>query len=732
MCQNEDDALLPSASRPQSPRSMSVERGPASQRAAAEEIERLLLSDPGVDDCLVLPPDAPQTLAQALERAARRWPDHTVIHLDRDGREVRQPYPALLVEARRIRTGLRAHGQGPGAAVLLLLEKSDDIVPAFWACLLGGNPAATLAVPPVFRAEHQAVDRLLHAWEQLGEPVVVSSRRALTGLRAMCDGLGLQRLRALDHAELRASPERDDPYVVQPDDVALYFLTSGSTGRPKLVPLRHRNLCAHSAASGAARGQTSSDVSLNWMPLDHVGSCVMFGVTDIYVGSTQIHGATSAVLANPLLWLDWIDRFRVNFTWAPNFAYALIVEQADQLAGRKWDLGCARFFLNAGEAVVARTSRRFLQLLIPHGLPATALHPGYGMSELCSAITYSRSFTLATTRDEDQHVDVGRPSPGVQIRVVDPAGFVVPEGRTGALEVHGAAVMNGYHARPQANAEAFSPDGWFRTGDLAFVRDGSLTITGRAEEVVVVNGVKYPCRDIEIAAEEVPGVEPSYTAACPVRAETSDTDQVVVFFHTLFAEGPDLAALVHRIGAEVARRIGMSPSYVLPVAKEEIPRTSIGKIERSTLRRRFEGGEFVSLCRRVDGMRGRAGRRFEPRDDTQATIARVWRQVLGAPPLDEDESFLAAGGDSLRAAQLAGRLSEALSVEITLHQLFESPTVVAIARCVSAARPGPSSPGEPGPRAPHQMRRATRGTVTLPEALRRSLDQARKGGAHRE
>src|SRR5262249_49132295 len=150
-----------------------------------------------------------------------------------------------------------------------------------------------------------------------------------------------------------------------------------------------------------------------------VGGIVMFHVRDVYLRCRQVHVATQLVLRNPLKWLDLIEQFRATNTWAPNFAYGLINAQAEEIGKTRRDLSSLRFILNAGEAILPKAARRFRELLAPHGLPKTAMHPAWGMSETSSAVTYSDRFLLDATDDEDSFVEVGAPIPGTSIRIVD-------------------------------------------------------------------------------------------------------------------------------------------------------------------------------------------------------------------------------------------------------------------------------------------------------------------------
>ena len=158
----------------------------------------------------------------------------------------------------------------------------------------------------------------------------------------------------------------------------------------------------------------SGDISLNWMPLDHVGGLVMFHVHDVCVACQQIHAPITQVLQQPLRWLDWIESYRATVTWAPNFAYGLINDQADALAQRRWNLASMRFILNGGEAIAPKTRAA---IFATPGAARPARHvyasPAWGMSETASGVTFAEPFRLDQTSDDDTFVSVGAPIPGV-------------------------------------------------------------------------------------------------------------------------------------------------------------------------------------------------------------------------------------------------------------------------------------------------------------------------------
>ncbi len=530
----------------------------------------------------------PKSLAAALSTAAKT--SATLRYIESDGIETTQTYAELHQESVRIAAGLSKNGLKPGEFVVLQLPKNADLIAAFWSCILSG--CVPVLVPVQLSADHQPtpLSGALALLKQAAEQVAVLTCQTLSQALGN-NALIIETLRR--EIEVSSFAANDEP---NPDGLALLLLTSGSTGTPKGVMLTHQNLRVSAYGMASANTLSATDITLNWMPLEHVASLVMFHITEVYLGCDQIHVAREQVLKDPLVWLDLLEKYQVSATWAPNFAYGLVNDQANAIAKRQWNLSCVRWTGNGAEAVVGQTARRFLQLLAPHKLSSTAVSPGYGMSETCSGIVHSRQFSLTT---DSEFVTVGTPIPGVSLRIVDENNQVLPEEIVGRLQIKSLTVMAGYYQRPDLNAEVFT-DGWFDTGDLGLLKEECLTITGRQKDVIILNGVNYYSHDIESVVEELEGVEVSFTAACGVRSSEDATEQLAIFFNPyedLSIE--EIVDLAKQIRAKIVNQIGISPAYAVLLAQEEVPKTAIGKIQRSQLASRFNKGDFQSQTQRI-------------------------------------------------------------------------------------------------------------------------------------
>lgn len=524
-----------------------------------------------------LPPLPFDSLPAALISAARAGTGD-IVYVHDDGTESRQTYAELLDRARRILTGLRLRGVQRGDKVLLQTDVEADLLAGFWACVLGGfvPVPVTAGTTPAQRSD--AGRLLLDVWQMLGRPWVLSQERVAESADRW---VGTPAILGEHDAATDLPP-------AALDDLAVLLLTSGSTGLPKAVMLSHRNILSRSVATAAVNDLHDRTRTFNWMPLDHVGGLVMFHARDVVLACHQVHARLSWVLEDPLRWLDAMSRHRSEVTWAPNFAFGLINDRAGQMAGRSWDLSALRYIMNGGEPIKPSVANAFLRLLGTYGLPPTAMYPGWGMSETTAGVVDCQ-YSAAGSAD-DRYVAVGRPHPGVRLRVVDEHDRVLAQRRVGRLQAAGPTITAGYYDNPEQNAASFTADGWFRTGDLAYLDEGTLVVTGRVDDVIVIDGADFHGHEVEATVEELASVEPSFTVACMVSDAAGGPERLAVFLHPRATA--DLGVLTREVRERVRQRFGVEVAHVVPVAREDVPKTGIGKLRRAHLRRNFEAGRL--------------------------------------------------------------------------------------------------------------------------------------------
>ncbi|MED1798844.1 thioester reductase domain-containing protein [Brevibacillus porteri] len=547
--------------------------------------------------------EASLTLPDLLNRAAKS--NKQLLFLAEDGRETSLTYTELWKKAQRIACSLIDKGLPERSKVLFQVEEPMDFILMFWGTILAGMVPVAMPAASGQGEKNSASDRMYESWRLLDKPIIATCCKVLPILEAVrhqYDDLSSAQLITVQELIQRDPEERIlmRREEWRPEETVLLMFTSGSSGKPKGVMLTHRNLVARSYGSMVFNGFGSEEMTLNWMPFSHVGGLIYFHVRDVYLTCNQLQVAAPYVLGDPTRWLNLIDRHRVTLTWAPHFAFSLINEQANELSGRDWDLTCLHSLLNGAEHISWKDLQTFARLLEPYGLTSDSLKPVFGMSETSSGITYSRGFDTKRCPDVSGIVPVGHPIPGVSIRIVNEEGNIAEEGAVGGLQIRGVTLMAGYYKNEQATLDSFTADGWFITGDLAWIRERELYIAGREKEMVSVQGVNYYCQEVEESVMDSEVVKATCCAVCAVRTNEAEGEKLAVFYTPRKTETLDLqeekqfADFASQIRRKLIERFGIRPDFVIPLKEKEFPRSDIGKIQRSKLKTAFESGQFAA------------------------------------------------------------------------------------------------------------------------------------------
>ncbi len=528
------------------------------------------------------------TLSESLVEAANTL-DKSITIINNKGIANTFNYDKLFEKAKTIAGAfhqLKIEKQTP---VIMQLTDMDMYMNVFWGSILKGNPAIPMAFPKQYDTSIPIANKLLAVVDQFSESIVVCGRENKEVVSNFLTANTQVSVNVVAYEDLTNNIEKLNVFQVSPDDIAVYLMTSGSTGAPKLVPQTHRRIINRCAGTIAANEFTKDDVSLNWLPLDHVGGIIMFHVRDVVSKCSQIQVDTNYILQKPLRWMELCSQFKAHITWAPNFAFNLISSFKEEITKSDLDLSTIRFIMNSGEQVVASQVHKFLKLFKPFKLSSRAVFPAWGMSETCSAVLFNKNFSLSSINHT--YVSVGSPIPGIDARIVNENNEVLNEGQQGKLQVRGTCILESYYNRPDVNNESFTDDNWFDTGDIAFIENEEVAIVGRNKDILIINGYNLSCHEIEEYIDTIDGVEPSSTAVVPFRNVGSYTDNVAVFYHTK-EEGDASGNIKIIIRREVSMLFGFTPSKIISIQPNEIPRTSIGKIQKGKLTKMLETGDF--------------------------------------------------------------------------------------------------------------------------------------------
>ncbi|MCP5117719.1 MAG: fatty acyl-AMP ligase [bacterium] len=555
-------------------------------------------------------PQPPSTLPEVLERAATHFPQRGIAIFDSRGRHhQRRTYPQVLASARQASGRWAAAGVGQGDRVLISVPTSWPFLDAWLGALLRG--ALPIAVAPgaalgASAAQIRKVEAMVAR---------LAPRRALVthGFRKSVEERGAEQTLevAITPEELGGlAAERFIAPPPQPEEIAFLQLTSGSTGVPRAVSIPHRaavhNVMASDQAIGVPHGKPAhqwAETMVSWLPWHHDMGLVGCLFQAMYCGLDLRALPPGAFLARPRRWLEELGRHGTAFAPAPNFGYQLCVERlsAEDRAGI--DLSGWRDAMTGAEMVRPETVAAFCEAFDSHGFRPEAFRPCYGMAEGTLAVTFdvkgqgARTRPLPSGGDSgtglNEVVCVGEPIAETQVRITAPGGRL-QEGEIGEIEVKGPSVFAGYFNDPEATAECLA-DGWLSTGDLGFLHQGELYVTGRLKDLLIVRGTNLMPHEIEWLAESVTGGGGALrTGAFSVTRGAAGEEPVVVV-EVADREPEKLAAVGHEIRRRIGRALSLPVADLVFVRRGKIPKTTSGKVQRRALREQYLRGEIERL-----------------------------------------------------------------------------------------------------------------------------------------
>lgn len=554
------------------------------------------------------------TLVEILRLRAESEPGRPHIYLKGEGgAETIVRYGDLYAEATEIASGLAGRGVRVGDPVALMLPTSREFFSAFAGILLAGGMAVPLYPPfSLDRIEEYATRQagILRNCEAKVLITVPGGRGMGYLLRSSAPSLGHVTTVETLRSEVGAAPG----ISVRPEMSALIQYTSGSTGDPKGVLLAHQNLLANVRAIGQALDLKPTDVGVSWLPLYHDMGLIGCWLTPLFFGFPITILSPLSFLSRPERWLWTIHARRATLSASPNFGYELCLRRLKDEDLEGLDLSSWRGALNGAEPISARTLESFAARFSRFGFRPSSMKPVYGLAESSLALAATapdrpprveavarepferEGRALPASHDHGnplRFVSAGHPIPGHEIRVVDPQGNVLPERVEGVLEFRGPSTMRGYYRNASATESVRRGNGWTDSGDRAFLADAEVFITGRDKDIIIHAGRNLYPQTIEELVGEVAGVRRGCAVAFGVSDPALGTERVVVVAETRHEEEEAKRGLAASIRMRLTDAMGVPPDDVILVPPRTIPKTSSGKLRRTSCRDRYLRGELA-------------------------------------------------------------------------------------------------------------------------------------------
>ena len=563
------------------------------------------------------------TLVDILRWRAAHQADGLAYVFLEDGEEERErfTYAELDLKARTIAAHLQRM-QCTGERALLLYPAGLEYVAAFLGCLYAGVIAVP-AYPPRNNRSLQRIDAIVSDAEA---KFTLTHSQILSNIkRKFADDPVLADMTIVATDELSSSDtDQWEPVTVTPDTLAFLQYTSGSTGTPKGVMVSHRNLVHNEQQIKHAFGTSEDSVVVGWLPLYHDMGLIGNVLNPLYVGYPCYLMAPIAFLQKPLRWLQAISKYKATISGGPNFAYDLCVRKISPQERDELDLSNWKLAFNGAEPVNSKTLERFTELFASTGFRQESFRPCYGLAEATLLAASESHGTVARLYDVKSQslernviepaaeseqekrtlVSCGRSINDQEIQIVHPETRIpCSEAQVGEIWIHGDNVANGYWRKDQETEYTFqaridhpSNNGssahkdvtYLRTGDLGFMKDGHLYVTGRLKDLIIIRGRNHYPQDIEITVEEShQALEKGACAAFSLEIDGTEKLAVAVEVKRVNLRTLNARKVIQAIRKAVSENHELQAHTVLLLKPRSIPKTSSGKIQRHACKLSF-------------------------------------------------------------------------------------------------------------------------------------------------
>jgi amino acid adenylation domain-containing protein len=670
-----------------------------------------------VEQALMPESDQPQTLVELLISRSRSHPDRTAYIFLADGETEDRSltYGELDARARAIAARLQRLGAS-GERVLLLYPPELEYIAAFFGCLYAG----AVAVPVYAPGANRTLARLQSVAADAQARVVLTTSSVFARVEPLlAQSVALQAVHWLttDGTGDELAEEWTPP-AIEADTLAFLQYTSGSTSQPKGVMVSHGNILHNERMIRRAFRQTEESVIVSWLPFYHDMGLIGGVLQPLYAGARCILMSPVSFLQKPLRWLQAVSRYRATTSGGPNFAYEMCAQKISPQAREGLDLSSWEVAFNGSEPVRSETLEQFVEAFGPCGFRREAFFPCYGLAEATLFVAGNPIVREPVVREFqaealDNHQVVLRKaddaSTGIRALVgcgttfleqkaliVNPQTCAVcAPGEVGEIWVAGASVAGGYWDRPEETEQVFnarlagSGDGPFlRTGDLGFLSDDELFITGRLKDLIIIRGRNLYPQDIEHTVEEC-HVALRRGGGAAFSIESDGEERLVVVQELERRAAPDLDEVVERVRQAVVEEHEVQLYALLIVRAGRIPKTSSGKLQRRACREMFLSGGFEALAEWhemaaqpgdvLPSMPAATPENVEAVSDLLAALIAA-RLGIAVADVDPERPITCFGLDSLQAIELMHAVEDGLGVVLPMVSFLQSPSITELAR----------------------------------------------------
>ena len=619
-------------------------------------------------------------------------------------------YKKLYMEARCMLYVLQEKGIKPGDELVFQFLSNKNFLVTFWACVFG----KVIPVPIVFGVNIDIMRKIRKVWERLDNPYLI------TDLPTLKDSW-----KEYLQNDTEAFVDIDEKFIAlneitysklakvlprEASDTVFVQFSSGSTGRPKGIVNTQESIIYNINTMSDLIEITEKDSFLGWMPLTHDLGLVFFHMFPLLKNLPQFLMPPMEFFAYPDVWIKSLATNKITISGSPNFGFKHAIDNLNVNELESLSFENLRLLINGAEPVSVDMCDDFERQLAPYGLPKGAIGPAYGLAESVLGVAFTlkdqertREYNLnrhqlkvgdeieVVEKDSTNAVSFANLGPftGTEIKITDRDMNTLPERTLGIVNLKSTAVTSEFYNDPETTAKTISTDGWLNTGDLGFIDNGHLILTGREKEMILINGQNYFPSDLEELIEELPRISFQQAVTCSLFNEEKHHDDIYVFV-VYNGSVADFIDLEKAMKDHIGQRTGLEIEKVIAIDK--IPKTTSGKIMRFVLLKNYSEGNYATFEAEVTAEKETLGIQesnevgsVTVETDVAQAVTNIWKEFLGVTSVDIADDFFYLGGNSLILNRLISRIHKTFGIDISIRDAFKNRTISAQIELISNA-----------------------------------------------
>lgn len=617
-------------------------------------------------------------------------------------------YKKILNISKYILYNLQVKGLKKGSEIILNIGETeiDKFVYVFWAGILGG----IIPVPIVKKQNTEAMNMMFNVWDVMNDPYLITTK---SHMEHIIEYINDKKLNEKYRKILSKVIYIDDLLKISlegkvnkanENDIAFIQFSSGSTGSPKGVILTHKNIITNLRAIVERLNIIEDDYMLSWMPLTHNMGLILFHILPIMANINHTLMPAKFFVEIPYIWVKKASEHGATILASPNFGYKYLLNDLSKKKQIDLDLSKVRIIINGGEPVNTTICNEFLLKLSKYDLKKDVMFPGYGLAESAIAATVrlldedyteyiidkrylgiEQKVRFLKEKDDKRaiiYTDVGRTVNDCFLRVCNDSGKILDENVIGNIQIKGGNVTKGYYNNLEATQAIKTNDGWIKTGDLGFIVDGRVVITGRKKDVVFVQAQNYYTYDIERVITQLDGISEGEVLVCGIKGQNDIEEKLIVFklSKTSLDEYVEIAEKIKHI---VFTKMGLLVDYVIPI--DEIPKTASGKVRRYVLKEAYLNGKYIKIMNEMEKIQTEKNKETNMQyqlTNTEKLLKNVCTEILNIRNISVYDNFMHKGINSLILTKIYKKIHLIYPDKIKISDLYKYSSIAELAKFI--------------------------------------------------